>query len=471
MLGAMYDKIEFLTSRWTEDVFVALKLFAQTNLQEAEVLMLPGESLPPEPRRAWDALIERTVDRDRELEAAAYTLDTRFCHVLRTLNRGWMLPNGLVLTRSGTRSRGEATDLWDRCAAALAVVTDAGSYPLQEPGVPAAAQRRRRGVSIYYLGTVYPNVAAVSVAQFDTAVPGVIISMDQVDSIVHDASVVLPKSPLAARKMILSSLRSAAIQALREHFEALRRRFASSNDLRTGLLRRFLISELRAAANHVLGRPGSLDEPETAEQWAQNQQRVADRLLSPGASLRRELWTAADRMTADAEQGPEQFLRELEFLRQRVATLSGVSAELTAVAVGMDAMLPIMEWKKDLQICVGEARAGGQDPAALLDNEFVIIAGMSLTSITAKLWAATLLAEELGLGPRPPLRPARHEDAAPALDLCRLLLERTPPHLRLAAKALYAREFNQGVDEPPFPAVDPRGQLRPSHGVTGMERT
>jgi hypothetical protein len=469
------DPREHLSGRWTEDVWMGLKVFVETDLEDLDGLRCAIRSLPEDEAEHWLELMSTLEEEDQRRRVEGEAPDTRFCHLLRGLNREWFLPRNLVLIKTSRRGEQGHTDMWDLHGVGVAIVVHAISFLIggtAEGEGRAPTHRGRHAVTAYNVRWVFPNGLGVGFGQYDASVPGVVLHLDGIDATARSMGTAIPQSPQALRGRVLPHTRTSWINGWREYGEFHRRRYPDGGVASRALLGLVRALEVRDAMNHARASLAPDELPDTNAEWLAYFERLAERLLSPGGSARRRLWwpepPAEDEegddneRPGDAESMPAPMPPAWRERIDRARRLSRLSAELTAAAVAPDPLLSVAEWTKELKIFAGETRSSGQSSEALLDAEFAVICGHAdLRLISAMIWAVALLAEELGWEPRPSLRDPTHGDVCLAAELAPRLQAQVPGALRLALKAIYACEFNAPIDESPFATIDGAGNVQP----------
>lgn len=227
--------------------------------------------------------------------------------------------------------------------------------------------------------------------------------------------------------------------SLRYH-EMLVQRYADTATLFEVLWIRTLCEEVRHALDGERTKAGL--DPDRSARPDVYYAFLTDTVLAEGGRLRRQL---------DCE---EFGASDAELLRRRTEFRRGVmelSAQMTAVAVGPDPVLLLIEWRTHLfRAALRPADAGADWLPACRNAPHVLAAALGILLLDRQMGGAGDFSLA-SLVERP--------DYASWCDLAEQLSREKPETLRLALKAVYGEEFRRPVDEPPFPEIDVDGRL------------
>jgi hypothetical protein len=395
-------------------VVPALQKLAESNVREFYALEKAAKHLPKILRPRWSMRIEELKATAACMlaptEGSPASAQRVFIHLLKILNERWFIEMGLFLARYPVRQdAAEVDSLWDLAQVAVHRIVQIRRYRFDDHEIPVCFLECYPRLPQGFAG-VYDGVQEFALVSLSTVRLELVRMRQECNLALEPWEAAWIGQPIASDQVRQAYAKWARLAV------AL---FPTPQRLFETVLMRTLIEELRHAldasrVNDILRRDCSSEE---------YYRQFADLKLSTNSATRAGLI---------APGRPE----DVEMLGR---TISELSAQMTAMAVGPDPRLVLAEWSYHLTEGLERAPILGYLPPHAL----------------AAHTGSCLLGGELGL---------RCESEEPTLalllDQIEQIAEFSPEKIRLALKSVYAHEFLLGqIDESPFQQIGPDGTL------------
>lgn len=430
-----------LLAKWSyEQVIPGFRRLAESDLTDFTVLYRAGESLAEPDRGSW-------TDKLRQLEQLipqwqpevppgsdpVLKLGPVLIQLVKWLDKEWLADRGVLILMSGVTATSVVNIL---NSLGTAQIKRRISYEVLGHSFP-----------VYLFEAVYPSQRA-----FQPGFYHGFIAISEKQSSEHVETVWQLGRQYRQRKDL--SPWDAAITKL-YYEDRLFARYGHAAEYLPVQLNQEILEEVRHALDTMrVEIQAGKSFPQKSVEF---QERFAQTHLPPGGLLRRILWQ--DKILD--EHPPESDIHK---------TLAGkilmeLSAELTKAASADDPMEVIGNWLVSYDRLAKQQQPGAPWKVRRPEQFQTVIYGGT------KLSAFLLLVEQLGVGQVS--WDSRGWQKVPPEQLASWALaiaQRQPEEIRLALKAVYAREFNYPLDEPPFPEIRPDGTLAP-RVAAGLEES